>query len=128
MIVLIDNYDSFVFDLARYFERLGQQTLVLRNDAITPSQIAAIKPRAIVISPGPCTPNEAGRSVPAIHELAETIPILGICLGHQAIGRRVRRRRASGRSPCTAATSQVQHGGQRLPGRRRRSWHAATIL
>lgn len=86
MILLIDNYDSFVFNLARYFEELGQETVVVRNDAATVEEIAARLPQAIVISPGPCTPKEAGVSLSVIRELGETIPMLGVCLGHQALG------------------------------------------
>lgn len=109
MIVLIDNYDSFVFNLARYFERLGQQTLVVRNDATTPSEIAAMQPQAIVISPGPCTPSEAGCSVPVIRELSEAVPILGICLGHQAIGAAFRGRVVRAAEPMHGRTSSVRH-------------------
>lgn len=85
MIVLIDNYDSFVHNIARYFQCCGQSTTVHRNDAITLQDLKALAPTALVISPGPCTPTEAGISVEAIQHFAPTIPILGICLGHQAI-------------------------------------------
>jgi anthranilate synthase component II len=86
MILLIDNYDSFVFNLARYFERLGQSTRVVRNDAITAAEVEAIAPAAIVLSPGPCTPNEAGCTLEVVRRLGGNVPMLGICLGHQAIG------------------------------------------
>jgi len=86
MILLIDNYDSFVFNLARYFERLGQSTHVVRNDALDVAQIRALSPAAIVLSPGPCTPREAGCSLDVVRELHTVLPILGICLGHQTIG------------------------------------------
>ncbi|PHR98631.1 MAG: aminodeoxychorismate/anthranilate synthase component II [Blastopirellula sp.] len=85
MILLIDNYDSFVYNLARYFELLGQPTVVVRNDQIDLPQIQAMKPAAIVLSPGPCTPDEAGVSLEVVQQLATTYPILGICLGHQVI-------------------------------------------
>lgn len=86
MILVIDNYDSFVYNLARYFEREGKECCVVRNDEITVEQAAALKPEAIVISPGPCSPKEAGISVELIKKLGSTVPILGVCLGHQCIG------------------------------------------
>jgi len=86
MLLMIDNYDSFTYNLVQYLGELGQDVQVFRNDEIDLAQVAALKPRHIVISPGPCTPNEAGISVPLIHELAGDIPILGVCLGHQSIG------------------------------------------
>jgi anthranilate synthase/aminodeoxychorismate synthase-like glutamine amidotransferase len=85
MIVLIDNYDSFVHNLARYFRRLGQATLVVRNDAVDLNGIRALRPRGLAISPGPCTPNEAGISLDVVRELAGELPLLGVCLGHQVI-------------------------------------------
>lgn len=85
MILVLDNYDSFVFNLARYFQRLGQETEVVRSDAIDADSVAELGPAAIVISPGPCTPKEAGCSVDVIRRLHTQIPILGVCLGHQAI-------------------------------------------
>ena len=86
MILLIDNYDSFVFNLARYVRELGFITKVVRNDAITLAEIHSLRPSHIIISPGPCSPNEAGISMEVIREFGPTIPILGVCLGHQAIG------------------------------------------
>ena len=86
MILLIDNYDSFTYNLAQYLGELGQDVEVVRNDAIDLAGVAAKKPERIVISPGPCTPNEAGISVPLIKAFAGTLPILGVCLGHQSIG------------------------------------------
>ena len=83
---MIDNYDSFTWNLVQYLGELGADVHVHRNDAITLTEIAAWEPEQIVISPGPCTPNEAGISVPLIREFAGKIPILGVCLGHQAIG------------------------------------------
>src|SRR3990172_10161444 len=83
VILLIDNYDSFVYNLARYFQRLGQRTRVVRNDAISLAEVRALRPQAIVLSPGPCTPREAGCSLRIVHELWSETPILGVCLGHQ---------------------------------------------
>ncbi|MEW4453652.1 aminodeoxychorismate/anthranilate synthase component II [Bremerella sp. JC817] len=85
MILVIDNYDSFVHNLARYFRQLGQKTVVRRNDAITLEEIKLLKPDAIVLSPGPCTPNESGICLDVVRQLGATVPILGVCLGHQAI-------------------------------------------
>lgn len=87
MLLMIDNYDSFTYNIVQYFGELGEEVEVHRNDEITLDEIAAKNPARIVISPGPCTPNEAGVSVPLINEFAGKIPILGVCLGHQSIGR-----------------------------------------
>jgi len=86
MLLMIDNYDSFTYNLVQYFGELGQQVKVFRNDEITVEQIGLMKPDYLVISPGPCSPAEAGISVAAIREFAGKIPILGVCLGHQSIG------------------------------------------
>ena len=86
MLLMIDNYDSFTFNLVQYFGELGQDVKVVRNDQISAEQIAALKPDYLVLSPGPCSPAEAGVCVPAIQALIGTLPILGVCLGHQSIG------------------------------------------
>jgi anthranilate synthase component 2 len=86
MLLMIDNYDSFTYNLVQYFGELGVDIKVYRNDAITLDEIARLQPTQLVISPGPCTPNEAGISVAAIKRFAGEIPILGVCLGHQSIG------------------------------------------
>lgn len=86
MLLMLDNYDSFTWNLVQYLGELGASVKVLRNDAITLDEIEAMQPERIVISPGPCTPNEAGISVPLIRRFAGKIPLLGVCLGHQAIG------------------------------------------
>jgi anthranilate synthase component 2 len=86
MLLMIDNYDSFTYNLVQYFGELGQEVRVFRNDAITLKEIAAMAPDYLVISPGPCSPKEAGISVDAIKEFAGKLPILGVCLGHQSIG------------------------------------------
>jgi anthranilate synthase/aminodeoxychorismate synthase-like glutamine amidotransferase len=86
MLLMIDNYDSFTYNLVQYLGELGAEVEVRRNDAITLDEIAAVQPAGIVVSPGPCTPKEAGVSVPLIERFQGEIPILGVCLGHQAIG------------------------------------------
>ncbi len=86
MLLMIDNYDSFTYNLVQYFAELGADVVVHRNDGITLEEIEKLNPAQIVISPGPCTPNEAGISVPAIRHFSGKIPLLGVCLGHQSIG------------------------------------------
>ena len=86
MLLMLDNYDSFTFNLVQYLQELGAEVRVERNDALTVDEIAALAPARIVISPGPCTPNEAGVSMAVIERLGATTPILGVCLGHQALG------------------------------------------
>ncbi|SMC21899.1 anthranilate synthase component 2 [Andreprevotia lacus DSM 23236] len=86
MLLMIDNFDSFTYNLVQYFGELGQDVHVYRNDEITLEQIEALKPKYLVVSPGPCSPTEAGISVPAIQHFAGKLPILGVCLGHQSIG------------------------------------------
>jgi anthranilate synthase/aminodeoxychorismate synthase-like glutamine amidotransferase len=86
MIVMIDNYDSFTYNLVQYLGEMGEELRVYRNDEITVDEVEALRPDHLIISPGPCTPNEAGISVPLIHRMAGKVPILGVCLGHQSIG------------------------------------------
>jgi anthranilate synthase/aminodeoxychorismate synthase-like glutamine amidotransferase len=86
MVLVIDNYDSFTYNLVQYLGEMGQEVMVRRNDRITLDEIAALNPDRIVISPGPCTPNEAGVSVPLLKRFAGRMPIFGVCLGHQSIG------------------------------------------
>jgi len=86
VLFILDNYDSFTYNLVQLFGELGQEPVVYRNDALTVAQVLALKPRAAVLSPGPCTPRDAGILVPLVQALAGKIPILGVCLGHQAIG------------------------------------------
>lgn len=109
MIVLLDNYDSFVYNLARYFQRLGQTTRVLRNDATSADELASLNPSAIVISPGPCTPRQAGCSLDVVRRLGDRIPILGICLGHQAIGEAFGGRVIRAEEPVHGRSWQIFH-------------------
>ena len=114
MILVLDNYDSFTFNLVQYLGEFGVDVDVFRNDVITVQDVATMAPAAIVISPGPCTPSEAGISVPLVRQLGGTIPILGVCLGHQAIveaygGKVVRAGRV-----MHGKTSQVVHDGTDL--------------
>lgn len=114
MILLIDNYDSFVFNLARYFAELGCATQVVRNDALSVAEIARLKPTAIVISPGPCTPREAGVSMELIRELAPRVPMLGVCLGHQAIAAALGGQVIRAPEPIHGRTSWIHHDQRRL--------------
>jgi anthranilate synthase/aminodeoxychorismate synthase-like glutamine amidotransferase len=114
MILVIDNYDSFVHNLARYFRQLGCETRVVRNDAITLEEIAELKPSAIVISPGPCAPNEAGVSLTVIQTFADSIPILGVCLGHQAIVQGFGGRVEQSHQPMHGRESSVFHFGSAM--------------
>jgi anthranilate synthase/aminodeoxychorismate synthase-like glutamine amidotransferase len=114
MILMIDNYDSFVHNLGRYLRQLGLETHVVRNDEISITQVHRMHPQAIVISPGPCTPNEAGCSLELIRELSNSIPILGVCLGHQAIAQAFGGRLLRAKEPMHGRASQVFHPGTGL--------------
>jgi len=111
MILLLDNYDSFVYNLARYVAELGQEPVVHRNDALTLDQVAAFAPSHIIISPGPCSPAEAGISVPLIRRFGPELPILGVCLGHQAIGAAYGGEIVRARRPMHGMTSRISHNG-----------------
>jgi anthranilate synthase/aminodeoxychorismate synthase-like glutamine amidotransferase len=114
MILLLDNYDSFVYNLDRYLQRLGQSTLVVRSDAIQAEAIGRLKPTAIVISPGPKSPDDAGCSVEVIRRYAPSIPILGVCLGHQAIGQAFGAKIVRGPAPMHGKASDITHRDSRL--------------
>ncbi len=114
MIVVIDNYDSFTYNLVQYLGELGEEPCVFRNDAITVPELLARAPEAIVISPGPCTPAEAGVSTPAVASLVGHIPILGVCLGHQCIGAACGAPVVRGRAPVHGKTSRVFHDGRTI--------------
>ena len=109
MILLIDNYDSFTFNLAQYLGQMGQNVKIRRNDQITLDEIEELHPERIIISPGPCTPKEAGISVPLIQRFAGKIPILGVCLGHQAIGAAWGGRVVRAKKLMHGKTSEIQH-------------------
>ncbi len=109
MLLMIDNYDSFTYNLVQYFGELGQEVVVHRNDQISLEEIERLNPDYLVISPGPCTPNEAGISVAAIRHFAGRIPILGVCLGHQAIGQAFGGRIVRAREVMHGKTSPVWH-------------------
>lgn len=114
MILVVDNYDSFVFNVVRYVEELGQEVRVLRNDAVDVAGIRALAPEALILSPGPCTPNEAGVTLPAIEALSGEIPILGVCLGHQAIGAAFGGRVERAARPLHGQATAIRHDGVRL--------------
>ena len=114
MLLIIDNYDSFVFNLVRYCEELGQETRTVRNDRITLEDITALNPQAILISPGPCSPVQAGISLDLIRRFSGHIPILGVCLGHQCVGAAFGARVERARVPMHGRTSLVTHSGEAL--------------
>jgi anthranilate synthase/aminodeoxychorismate synthase-like glutamine amidotransferase len=114
MILLIDNYDSFVYNLARYVRELGETPLVRRHDAITVDEILALAPTHIIISPGPCSPNEAGISTDVVRRVGPHIPILGVCLGHQCIGAAYGGEIVRAGLPMHGKTSRIHHSGTGL--------------
>lgn len=108
-VVLVDNYDSFTYNLFQYLSEAGAEVLVHRNDAVTLDEVAAMEPTHLVISPGPKTPTDAGISVDAIRRFGGRVPILGVCLGHQAIGQAFGARVVRGRQPMHGKTSEIKH-------------------
>jgi anthranilate synthase component 2 len=112
VLVLIDNYDSFTYNLYQYLRELGADVRVVRNDAATVAEIAAMVPERIILSPGPCTPNEAGVCVPLIRALAGRVPILGVCLGHQSVGAAFGGAIIRAPSLMHGKTSAIHHMGQ----------------
>jgi anthranilate synthase/aminodeoxychorismate synthase-like glutamine amidotransferase len=111
MILLIDNYDSFVYNLARYVRELGETPLVCRNDGLTMTEIDRMAPSHIIISPGPCAPNEAGISIEVVRRFGSFIPTLGVCLGHQAIGAAFGAAIVRARQPMHGKVSRIHHDG-----------------
>jgi anthranilate synthase/aminodeoxychorismate synthase-like glutamine amidotransferase len=114
MLLVLDNYDSFTYNLVQYAGELGAEPTVYRNDALTPDEVLRLRPDAIVISPGPCTPAEAGISVPLIRAVAGIIPIFGVCLGHQAIGEAFGGRVVRAERLMHGKTTPVTHNGHPL--------------
>jgi anthranilate synthase component 2 len=112
MILLIDNYDSFTYNLVQYLGELGAEVEVRRNDALSVADVAALQPKGVVISPGPCTPNEAGISVELIKQLGGKLPILGVCLGHQAIGQAFGGRIVHAGQVMHGKVSRIRHTGK----------------
>ncbi len=112
MLLMIDNYDSFTFNLVQYLQALGAEVEVVRNDALTVEQIQRLAPERIVISPGPCTPNEAGVSVEVIERMGATTPILGVCLGHQGIGQAYGGKVVRAGNIMHGKTSPIRHQGK----------------
>ncbi len=112
MILMIDNYDSFTWNLVQYLGELGAEVRVFRNDRITLEEVERLAPERIVISPGPCTPNEAGVSVELVRRFAGRVPILGVCLGHQCIGQAFGGRIVHAREIMHGKTSMIRHSGE----------------
>ncbi|GMR21617.1 MAG: aminodeoxychorismate/anthranilate synthase component II [Gammaproteobacteria bacterium] len=112
MLLMIDNYDSFTYNLVQYFCELGAEVNVYRNDQITIDEITALKPECIVLSPGPCTPNEAGVSLDVVKHFAGKLPLLGVCLGHQSIGQAFGGRIIHAQSIMHGKTSMIAHDGK----------------
>ncbi|QEY57851.1 aminodeoxychorismate/anthranilate synthase component II [Pseudomonas sp. C27(2019)] len=109
MLLMIDNYDSFTWNLVQYFAELGAEVKVVRNDEYSVPELLAMQPEQVVISPGPCTPNEAGVSIEAIKAFAGLVPILGVCLGHQSIGQAFGGKVVRGQQPMHGKTSPIYH-------------------
>jgi anthranilate synthase/aminodeoxychorismate synthase-like glutamine amidotransferase len=114
MLFVLDNYDSFTYNLVQYFGELGAKVEVRRNDQITVEEVAALRPEKIVVSPGPCTPQEAGISIELIRAMAGTVPILGVCLGHQALGAAFGGKVVRAGTLMHGKTSAVEHDGQTI--------------
>ena len=112
MLLVIDNYDSFTYNLVQYFGELGEDVRVVRNDALDVAGIVALAPDRIVISPGPCTPNEAGVSLAVLEQLAGTVPILGVCLGHQSLGQAFGGKVVRAKTIMHGKTSRIRHAGK----------------
>jgi anthranilate synthase component II len=111
-VLVIDNYDSFTYNLVQYLGELGAEVLVRRNDEVSTEEIPALHPDRIVVSPGPCTPNEAGVSLEVIEKAPEGVPVLGVCLGHQAIGQAYGGKVVRSKEPVHGKTARILHDGE----------------
>ena len=114
MVFVLDNYDSFTYNLVQYLGELGAEVVVCRNDQVTVAEVEAMRPERIVLSPGPCTPREAGISVELIRHFAGKVPLLGVCLGHQAIGEAFGGKVVRAKNLMHGKTSQVEHDGKTI--------------
>src|SRR5512135_770956 len=114
MVFVLDNYDSFTYNLVQYLGELGAEVEVRRNDELTVEEVEALKPERILLSPGPCTPGEAGILVPLIRHMAGKLPVLGVCLGHQAIGEAFGGKVIRAKNLMHGKTSQVEHDGKTI--------------
>ncbi|HLO01956.1 MAG TPA: aminodeoxychorismate/anthranilate synthase component II [Symbiobacteriaceae bacterium] len=114
MILVIDNYDSFTYNLVQYLGELGAELQVVRNDALTAEDVVALNPEKIILSPGPCTPNEAGITLDVIKAMGAKVPILGVCLGHQSIGQAFGAKVVRANRPVHGKTSAIHHDGKGL--------------
>src|SRR5579884_1344979 len=114
MIVLIDNYDSFTFNLAQYLRELGQDVIVVRNDAVSVDELERMEPASLVVSPGPCDPDKAGISMEAIRRLGPRVPTLGVCLGHQCIGQVYGGRIVRAPAVMHGKVSRIRHDGREI--------------
>jgi len=114
MVFVLDNYDSFTYNLVQYLGELGAEVVVCRNDQVTVAQIEALKPERIVVSPGPCTPQDAGISIELIRHFAGKVPVLGVCLGHQAMGAAFGGKVVRATYLMHGKTSQIQHDGRTI--------------
>ena len=112
MLLMIDNYDSFTFNLVQYFGELGAEVKVVRNDELSVAEVEALRPSHVVLSPGPCTPNEAGITLRTIERLAGRVPILGVCLGHQAIGQAFGGKVVRAKQVMHGKVSRIRHDGR----------------
>src|SRR5467141_5453748 len=114
MVFVLDNYDSFTYNLVQYMGELGAKMVIRRNDELTPAEVEALRPERILISPGPCTPQDAGISIDLIRHFAGKVPLLGVCLGHQALGAAFGGKVVRAKNLMHGKTSRVEHDGRTI--------------